>query len=286
MTIDLVFICYNRLDYTRKALASVLADPTENFRLTIWDNNSIDGTREFLNSAVHDSRIADIIISDKNVGQITALNEVWNRSKADLLGKLDNDCLVPSGWTRTLAQAHHDINMLGVVACWHYFKSDFDYRRAQKKIQKFGCHQILRHPWTCGTGLLIKRSTYREFGPIKDSATTDYWLNMAKNGYINGFYYPLLIQEHMDDPLSKHTLLKDEASYQAAKAVTFNINRHGQKHLNERLRWRQIVIDGLLDEPWNPKYYTGWRYKLRNLKRWVKMHLPSRYRPQTKNLDN
>jgi SAM-dependent methyltransferase len=42
MTIDLVFITYNRLHYTKLALASVLADPTEQFGLTIWDNASRD----------------------------------------------------------------------------------------------------------------------------------------------------------------------------------------------------------------------------------------------------
>ena len=48
MGIDLVFITYNRLDYTKKSLASILADPTEEFNLYIWDNASTDGTREYL----------------------------------------------------------------------------------------------------------------------------------------------------------------------------------------------------------------------------------------------
>jgi glycosyltransferase involved in cell wall biosynthesis len=266
MTVDLVFICYNRLDYTRKALASVLTDPTEGFQLTIWDNASTDGTREFLEKEVRDPRVVRMVFSRKNVGQVRAVNEIWSNSRADLVGKLDNDCIVTPGWTRTLAAAHEDIPELGVIGCWHFFKSDFDYNRARNKIQKFGNHSILRHPWTCGTGILVKRSTYRDFGPMKDSATTAYWLSMARSGYINGFYYPLIFQEHMDDPLSIHTHLTDEAGYQAAKAVTFNINRHGQHHLADRLRWRQKVLDNLLDGPWEPKYYLGWRARITSLK--------------------
>jgi len=46
MTIDLVFVTHNRLEYTKLALASVLADPSEEFSLTIWDNASTDGTVE------------------------------------------------------------------------------------------------------------------------------------------------------------------------------------------------------------------------------------------------
>ena len=265
MTIDLVFITYNRLEYTKLALASVLADISEEFLLTIWDNNSKDGTVEYLKS-VNDARIRDIVFSKKNVGQTSAVNEIWKKSKADLLGKLDNDCLVTKGWTRTLAQAHEDIPELGVIACWHYFPDDFDYERAKHKIQTFGKHQILRHPWTCGTGFLIKQETFKKLGPIQNNSTTAYWLKMAREGFVNGFYYPLIYQEHMDDPKSSHSQLKDETSYQQAKKVTFNINSPGQETLADRWRWRQQVLDNLLDDPWDVKYYSGWRGKFNRLK--------------------
>jgi glycosyltransferase involved in cell wall biosynthesis len=266
MTIDLVFITYNRLEYTKLALASVLAEPTEEFSLTIWDNASTDGTVEYLKDEVNDQRIADIVFSKENVGQVTAVNEVWGRSEADLLGKLDNDCLVTPGWTRTLAQAHNDIPKLGVIACWHYFPDDFDYERAKHKIQTFNGHQILRHPWTCGTGLLIKRDTFEKLGPIQGKTPWEYWLKMAMAGYINGFYYPLVYQEHMDDPRSKHSHLKDEASYQAAKKVTVTINSPGLETLADRWRRRGEILDHLLDNPWDVKYYVGWRGKWRRAK--------------------
>ncbi len=267
MTIDLVFITYNRLEYTKLALASLLADPAEEFSLTIWDNASTDGTVEYLKNEVKDRRIVDIVFSKSNVGQTVAVNAIWSRSKADLIGKLDNDCLMTPGWTRILAQAHLDILNLGVVACWHFFPEDFDYEQAKHKIQTFGKHQIFRHPWTCGTGLLLKRETFERLGPIGYKATTEYWMRMALAGYINGFYYPLIYQEHMDDPKSRHSHLKEEASYQAAKKVSFNINSPGQETLAGRWRWRQEVLDNLLDDPWDPRFYVGWRDKLRRIKK-------------------
>lgn len=270
MTINLVFITYNRLGYTKLALASVLEDPTEEFSLTIWDNASTDGTVEYLKKEVCDRRISEIIFSKENVGQISAVNQVWGRSNADLLGKLDNDCLVTPGWTRILANAHADISNLGVVACWHYSPEDFDYYRAKHKIQDFGKHRILRHPWTCGTGFLIKRDAFERFGPVQGRSTTWYWFKMAREGYMNGFYYPLVFQEHMDDPKSRYTQLKDEESYQAAKKVTFNINSAGQKTLADRWRWRQEVLSNLLDDPWEPEYYIGWRRKVRGAARRLK----------------
>jgi len=113
--------------------------------------------------------------------------------------------------------------------------------------------------------LLIKRDTYKKFGAIQREATTKYWLEMACKGYINGFYYPLIYQEHMDDPKSKYSHLKDEESYQEAKKVTFNLNNHGQHTLEDRWAWRDKVLSNLLDEPWDAKYYVGWRRKMRSV---------------------
>ncbi len=264
--IDLVLVTYNRLGYTRKTVERLLSDPDESFRLTIWDNASDDGTREYLHREVSDPRIVDLVLSKDNVGQAAAVNTIWAKSDADLLGKLDNDCLLTPGWTRTLARAHEDLPELGTIACWHYFLDDFDLERARHKIQRFGEHQILRHPFTPGTGLLFKREWFERFGPIQGKATTQFWLRMSLAGLINGFYYPLIHQEHMDDPKSEHSTLKDEAAYQAAKAVTFNINNHGQETLADRWRWRQEVLDDLLDGPWQANQRVGWRRRLRVIK--------------------
>lgn len=274
MSVDLVFITYNRLPYTKRALASVLADPNERFSLTIWDNGSTDGTTEFLRNEVSDPRISNIIFSKENIGQTAAVNQVWSNSKAELLGKVDNDCLVTPGWTRKLAQAHEDIPQLGVVACWHFFPEDFDYERAKHKIQRFGKHQILRHPWTCGTGLLIKRDTFERFGPMLGRATTKYWLNIALSGYVNGFYYPLIYQEHMDDPRSKHSRLKHMPFEQAYKETYGWQTRKEPKDgstieattsLEGYIQLQKDILHQLLTGSYDPHHYCGWRQKLRRV---------------------
>lgn len=263
--IEIAFITWNRLDYTKLALPRLLADPSEDFLVSVWDNGSEDGTQQYLKDEIDDPRVHQVTLSETNVGQVAALNSIWSQSSADLVGKVDNDCLITPGWTRTLAAAHADIPELGVVACWHYPLEDFDLDRAAHKIQQRNGHRILRHPWTCGSGLLVKRSTYEALGPMPGRSTTPYWITMAQQGYVNGFYYPLVPQEHMDDPGSKHTRLTDEQSYEAAKKDTFNLNNHGQETLDDRWRWRARVLSNLLDDPWEVAHYVGWRATLRRL---------------------
>ena len=263
MKIDLAFITYNRLEYTKLALQSVLADPQEEFSLTIWDNASSDDTPDYLKS-IKDHRIKDIILSKNNVGQVEAVNRIWSASNADLLGKLDNDCLVTPGWTRTLAQAHADIDRLGVVACWHFFPEDFDEKRAEHKIQTFGRHRIFRHPWTCGTGLLVKNETYRKLGPIIRNSTTGYWLNMARKGYVNGFYYPLVYQEHMDDPRSEHCLL-NKLSFDEAYKHCFGFQAGIISDIENYKKLHQDYLDNLLDDPFEASYYSPFRRRIRRI---------------------
>jgi glycosyltransferase involved in cell wall biosynthesis len=266
MGIDLAFVTYNRLEYTKLALASILADPSEEFSLTIWDNASTDGTVEYLKEMISDPRVKDIIFSKENVGQIAAVNAIWSNSQADLIGKLDNDCLMTPGWTRILAAAHRDIKELGAIACWHYAMDDFEYERAKHKIQVFGNHQILRHPWTCGAGVILKRETFVRLGPMKGWDTTSYWLRMAQKGYINGFYYPLVLQEHMDDPKSKHCLLKDDATIEKMREITCVLRYHNIRTMADRWTRREMILHNLLDEPWDVKYYTGWRGMIRKVR--------------------
>jgi len=278
MQVALVVPTHSRLEYTKKMLLRLLEDPNEEFDLYLWDNASTDETPEYLKDEVKDPRIVEVVLSKENVGQTGAMNYVWGKTKAELVGKVDNDCLVPPGWTRTLAQAHKDIPNLGVVACWHFFPDDFDYKRAKHKIQAFNEHHLFRHPWVGGTGFLLKRKTFLEMGPWREGSTvgtTYYFLKMALAGYTNGWYYPLLHQEHMDDPVSKHSMLKSDKAITSLYDITYTLRNQQIKTMQKRMAWRTQVIRNLLDDPWDAKYYTGWRSKIRRIKDQLAKYMPT-----------
>ncbi len=261
MKIDLLFVSFNRLSYTKPALQSVLADPTEEFSLTIWDNASTDGTPEYLES-VEDPRIVRKVLSRANVHVDGAVDEVVRKSKADLIGILANDFLFPAGWTRVLAQAHADVPELGQISCWHLGPEYFDEARARHKIQTFGRHRILRHPWTDGCGL-VKFKTLCDAG-FEGMGGTAFGKRLALKGYVNGFYVPPLCAEHMDYPWSSRFAFAgrlDEWLKTGGTAAS-----HGIRSMADAKKWHNVVVNNILDDPWDVKYYIGWRRKVRGAK--------------------
>jgi glycosyltransferase involved in cell wall biosynthesis len=272
MNIAIIVVTHNRIEYTRKAIKRLLADPTEEFDLYLWDNASSDDTPGYLKDAIKDPRIVEVILSKENVGQTGAMNYVWSKTKAELVGKLDNDCLATPGWTRTLAEAHKDIERFGAVACWHYPLDEFDENAARKagKIQSFDGQGIFRHPWVCGSAFIMKRRTYEEYGPWKvgrEVGTTYYFLKMALSGEINGWHYPLILQEHMDDPRSKHSLVTNDESVRRMYEVTYTLRTKKINDMKSRWERRKIVLSNLNEGPWQAESYIGWHAKFRRLLR-------------------
>ena len=280
MNLAIVIPTYNRLEYTQKVIQRLLEDSKEEFDLYLWDNASKDDTVEYLKS-LDDPRIKEVHISKTNEGQMGAMNWAWSKTSAELVGKLDNDCLVTPGWTRVFAQAHKDIPELGAVCMWHFFDEDFDYERAKHKIQQFGGHKIFRHPWVAGSGFIMKRETFLKHGPWKAGdmvGTTYYFIKMASVGYINGWYFPFIFQEHMDDPKSSYCMIKDAESFKKHRDITFGLKAKQYHDLEGRLRRREEIIRNLLDDPYDPRYYTGWRSKVRKLKGRIKKLISVRER--------
>lgn len=261
-----VLVTHNRLQYTEKCVQALLADKQSEFELIIWDNASTDETPAYLQS-LRDPRLKKVVLSRENIGATGAINRIWSATSLEYVAKVDNDCLVTPGWLRTLVAAHRDIPDLGAVACWHYRLEDFQEHIARRKIREVKGHKIFQHPFVCGTGFVLKRRTYREIGPVPegsaDTGLTGYFLKIARAGYLNGWYYPLVLQHHMDDVLSPYCMYRDDKSLEQFRHVTFCLRVNKIRTIKDRLRHRRKVVDNLLYGSPHVKAYYGWRRILR-----------------------
>jgi glycosyltransferase involved in cell wall biosynthesis len=260
MTIVLVYTTYNRLTYTKLTLPRLLADKSEQFQLIVWDNGSTDGTPEFLDN-ISDDRIIERVYLSHNAGRGVALNHAWFERKADLVGSVDNDCLVTPGWTRVIAKAHSDLPELGAVGCWHFMPEDFVAKIAQHKIKCIGTHQVVVHPWIDGSAYLVKRDDAIRLGPVElGGGLTRYWIRLARWGRTNGWYYPLIYQEHLDDPRSKYCILGEDLS---VGQKPFTASSQGFRTKAEWQHWIEQDAREILESPSDVKHYVGMRGVIR-----------------------
>ncbi|HHV64068.1 MAG TPA: glycosyltransferase [Peptococcaceae bacterium] len=117
------YITFNRLGLTVKSLSSLLNTP-DKFELHIIDNNSTDGTWEYLTS-LKDKRIVSKIKLPINSGKFHSLNlNLTKRQKDQLFISLDNTVAIwTKGWTTRIQKIFDTFPKLGLLSVLPAFPS-------------------------------------------------------------------------------------------------------------------------------------------------------------------
>jgi glycosyltransferase involved in cell wall biosynthesis len=259
MTVSVLMITHDRPEYLKLSLERLCASATADTRIFVWDNGSGPETRDILRRYESQPCVERVVYNNSNDLLRIPTNWFWETCRhADLLGKVDDDCLVPENWIDVLEAAHREIPQAGFLACWHFLPQDVVLPLAMRKIQHFGRHQIMRNCWVGGSGYLVKREVLERHGPLrlKDSFT-DCCIRAAAGGYVNGWYYPFLYQEHMDDPRAPHTGIRCEEDFQRMIPLTAR-----KFDIRTREQWvkRMVASARRLQEfSYDPKDYVGVR---------------------------
>ncbi|MBQ2654676.1 MAG: glycosyltransferase [Methanobrevibacter sp.] len=87
--VSIIMPVYNRVDFVKKAIDSVLNQTYTNFELLIVDDGSTDGTRELLKS-IDDDRIK-LIFNETNIGASAARNVALDECSGEYIFYLDSD---------------------------------------------------------------------------------------------------------------------------------------------------------------------------------------------------
>ena len=263
MKIKILMITYNRPAYTKLSLKTLIENTPDHAQIVLWDNASDEETRSIIRKYESHPRIERIIFNPMNDKLRKPTNWFFNSYRdADFLGKVDDDCLVPRKWCDILQQAHLDIPKAGILGCWHFLPEDFNEETARKKIFRYGEHQIMRNCWVGGSGYLMKQAVLNEIGLIRQKENfTDYCIRAARKGFINGWYFPFLFQEHMDDPRTKHTGIRTDEDFRRLiplSARTFNIDSR-----DDWIRRLRLSAQRLQAYSFDPSDFIGLQAKLK-----------------------
>lgn len=171
--VPVLLVTYNRLEYSKRALESILKDPGMSVNVTIWDNGSTDGTVEWLEGLKMDPSFG--IVSKVNAGRNCGLAAVMNwfftkYSNYPFVVKVDNDTVMPDNWLRDLMDVMTDPNRtqkLGAVSgtCLRPNGDTFkDWVDKYMVTKPFRGHQLHFNSYVLGTGVLINMDMIRERG--------------------------------------------------------------------------------------------------------------------------
>ncbi|HWB11545.1 MAG TPA: glycosyltransferase [Pirellulales bacterium] len=218
----LLMVTYNRLEYTRLALEACLKLDYPNLRVVVWDNASTDGTVAYLRDRLQGLPNVTAIASPTNRGVVFPMNEAWSSDpEAEFLAKIDNDTLVPPDLFRRLAECHLQSRRFGVLSGFH-FRQEGEALAEEHRIKSFDGVRVLPQPYVGGCAVMIRREVFQTIGlidyrtdgpdgrPFMDSGWTIYQQRLTDQGYINGYPWPPVHVDHMEDTRSPHCIRSEE----------------------------------------------------------------------------
>lgn len=124
MKLLIVLITFNRLAYTKRTLRYLHDAIQVPYYLIIVDNNSTDGTKEYLKTLDKSNKVDLIIFNDDNYYPGKATNIGWETGikvypEATHLMRLDNDMELHRGWDINAAEYFDKIPELGQLGLDH-----------------------------------------------------------------------------------------------------------------------------------------------------------------------
>ncbi|MBK7104469.1 MAG: glycosyltransferase [Ignavibacteriae bacterium] len=111
---SIIALTYNQLKYTKEFIESVQAN-TSNYQLIIIDNNSTDGTKEYLTKLKKQHQNVNVIFNEENLGFPKAINQGILEANGNYVVLLNNDVVVTKDWLDRMIEIADSDNKIGIV---------------------------------------------------------------------------------------------------------------------------------------------------------------------------
>lgn len=158
MKLLIVLITYNRQAYTQRTLRSLWSTIEDPYYLVIVDNNSTDGTKEYLKRLNSRGRVDKIIFNPENYYPGKACNVGWTQGlqeypQATHLMRLDNDMHFEKGWDLKAGEYFKKIDRLGQLG--------LDYDGGESKVPHFyNGMGLVEWPGCVGGPCIVRREIF------------------------------------------------------------------------------------------------------------------------------
>ena len=172
---------YNSLNFLKETIESVKAQTYKNWELIIIDDNSTDGSRNYLIKNYKSEKKIKIFLNEKNYGPGYSRNKAIQKSSGNFLAFLDSDDL----WTKTklLDQlkflTKNNLNLCHTNVL--YLKKKKIYKRKFIIPEILGYQNLLYNNYITTSSVMIKKNKYSNI-KFNSCGYDDYvcWLDLSK----------------------------------------------------------------------------------------------------------
>ncbi|MBU3143979.1 glycosyltransferase [Clostridium sp. CF012] len=197
MITSIVILTHNKLKYTKLCIESIRKyTDKNNYEIIVVDNNSTDGTVDWLNNQLEIKKI----FNKEGLGFPKGCNQGINIAKGDNILLLNNDVVVTPNWLKNLNKclySSEDIGAVGAVTnmCGYYQQIRADYNNMEEMISFAVKYNISdKNKWEerlklIGFCISFKREVIEKVGLLDERFTPgnfeddDYSLRIRKSGY-------------------------------------------------------------------------------------------------------
>lgn len=280
---DVLYISYRSPDYVRVTLPRLLDTLSMRDRLWVWHNGKHEETLAAVREFTDHPNIYKFHHSPENLFVRGPTNWMWSSAEGRYLAKVDDDALLRVDWLDRLKKAHESNPKFGVIGCWRFLESDFDSHLSKSKMATFnGGVGLLRNLWVEGSGYLMKRECLDELGQLDpNQGFSSYCIELGRRGWTNGWLYPFVLQEDLDDPRGPNTMVRTDAELMSR--LPLGAIKQGISTLEAWAERRHQAALEVQRAPLDPRAYSGWRLKMRRalkkLRAWKSVRSRPRWNP-------
>ncbi len=218
--VSLIVLTYNNLDLTKKCLNSILNNTVyDNYEVILVDNNSTDGTQDYLKNTYANNGKFKIILNEENVGFAAGNNIGLAEATGDILVILNNDTYVSKYWLEPIVSIliSEDVglvcpvtNNIGNEAKINIQYDNFNEMNIQALIytsKNAGkTHPMNSVAFFCAA---MRKDVFDEIGPLSEEyglgyfEDDDYSLRVLNAGYKNYAIEGSFVHHHLSASFNK-----------------------------------------------------------------------------------
>lgn len=113
--VSIIILCHNHLEFTKQCVESIHTYTAGPYELVMVDNNSTDGTAEYLKDLQSRHTNIKVIFNDKNLGYAMGNNMGLAVAEGEYLIIMNNDVIVTEDWLSGLLHVAKEIPSIGIV---------------------------------------------------------------------------------------------------------------------------------------------------------------------------